>query len=87
MGGGYIAAELGYFYGTLGTNITIIGREDELLPNEDVDVREAVTEAFNERYTVHTGYSATQVESKNGTITATGENKGCEEIEATEHAE
>jgi dihydrolipoamide dehydrogenase len=65
IGGGYISAELGHFYGALGTDITIIGREDELLPNEDVDIRETVTDVFDDRYTVHTGYSATQVEYEN----------------------
>lgn len=83
IGGGYIAAELGHFYGTLGTDITIIGREDELLSNEHVDVRETVTDVFDDRYTVHTGYSATQVDSENGTITVTGESEDGDEIEAT----
>lgn len=84
VGGGYIAAELGHFFGALGTDVTIIGREDELLPNEDVDVREAVTKIFDERYTVHTGYTATHVESANGSITVTGERThGDDEITAT----
>lgn len=83
VGGGYIAAELGHFYGTLGTEITIIGRGDHLLPDEDEDVSETVTGVFEERYTVHTGFSATRVESADGKITVTAENDDGEEVEAT----
>lgn len=83
IGGGYIAAELGHFYGALGTDITIIGRATDLVPSEDVDVREAVTEVFSDRYTIHTGFRPTRVTSTTGTITVTAENETGEEIEAT----
>ena len=35
VGGGYIAAELGHFFGTFGSDVTILGRRPRLLPNTD----------------------------------------------------
>ncbi|WP_264781392.1 dihydrolipoyl dehydrogenase [Haladaptatus sp. T7] len=75
VGGGYIAAELGYFYEALGTAVTIIGRSDVLVSNEDRDVAETFTEIARRRHTVHAGYEATAVSQSNGrvTVTATAE--------------
>ncbi len=82
IGGGYIAAELAYFYGALGTDITIIEMADRMVGNEDRDVQEAFTAAFQERHDVHLGYKATQVEEADGTVTVTAENKAGETVEA-----
>ncbi|WP_440008374.1 dihydrolipoyl dehydrogenase [Halomicrococcus sp. SG-WS-1] len=83
IGGGYIAAELGHFYGALGTDITIIGRSNTLISNEDVDVRETVTDTFSEKYTVHTGFEPSRIAATNDTITVTAQNDDGEEIEPT----
>jgi mycothione reductase len=56
IGGGYIAAELGHFFGSLGTRISIIQRRDVLVPNEDEQVARKFTEVFSKKYDV---YSAT----------------------------
>lgn len=63
VGGGYIAAELGHFYGALGSEVTILGRRDRLLPNEDLAIGEAFTEAFGRKYDVRTGHEVTGVEA------------------------
>ncbi len=75
IGGGYIAAELGYFYEALGTAVTIIGRNDVLVPNEDREIAETFTEVARRRHTVHVGYEATAVTQEDGrvTVTATAE--------------
>ena len=44
MGGGYIAAELAHFFGSLGTKINIIQRRDVLVPDEDEEVARKFTE-------------------------------------------
>ena len=69
VGGGYIAAELGHFFGTFGCDVTIIGRRPNLLPEADEEIAEAFTDRYAERFTVHTGYAATAVSEANGTIT------------------
>ncbi|WP_255149373.1 dihydrolipoyl dehydrogenase family protein [Halorarius halobius] len=63
VGGGYIAAELGHFFGTFGTDVTVVGRRPHLLPETDPEVGDAFTEAFARRHTVYTGYEATAVEA------------------------
>ena len=69
VGGGYIAAELGHFFGTFGTDVTIVGRRPNLLPEADEEVAEAFTERYADRFTVHTGHSATAVSRENGSVT------------------
>lgn len=69
VGGGYIAAELGHFFGTFGSEVTIIGRRPHLLPEADTEVAEAFTARYADRFTVHTGYSATAVSEKQETVT------------------
>ncbi|MFB6177393.1 MAG: dihydrolipoyl dehydrogenase, partial [Halobaculum sp.] len=69
VGGGYIAAELGHFFGTFGTDVRIVGRRPHLLPETDPEVAEAFTDRYAERFTTHTGYTATSVSSADGRIT------------------
>lgn len=69
VGGGYIAAELGHFFGTFGSDVTIIGRRPNLLPEADEEVAEAFTDRYADRFTVHTGYAATAVSEDEGTVT------------------
>ena len=69
VGGGYIAAELGHFFGTFGSDVTIIGRRPNLLPEADPEVAEAFTDRYADRFTVHTGHAATHVSQAGGTVT------------------
>ncbi|MFO7927195.1 MAG: dihydrolipoyl dehydrogenase [Halobacteriota archaeon] len=69
VGGGYIAAELGHFFGTFGSDVTIVGRRPNLLPEADEEVAEAFTERYADRFTVHTGHAATAVSESDGTVT------------------
>ena len=50
MGGGYIAAELAHFYGTLGTKVTIIYRGSTLLRREDEQVAQRFTEVYRRKF-------------------------------------
>ncbi|WP_323192593.1 dihydrolipoyl dehydrogenase [Halostella sp. PRR32] len=69
VGGGYIAAELGHFFGTFGSDVTIIGRRPSLLPEADEEVAEAFTERYADRFNVHTRYEATAVSESDGNVT------------------
>jgi len=69
VGGGYIAAELGHFFETFGSDVTVVGRRPSLLPNADGEVAEAFTERFAERADVHAGYEATSVSQSGGEVT------------------
>jgi dihydrolipoamide dehydrogenase len=68
VGGGYIAAELGHFFGTFGSDVTVIGRRPHLLPEADAEVAAAFTDHFAERFTVHTGHAATAVSEADGAV-------------------
>ncbi|ELZ07031.1 dihydrolipoyl dehydrogenase [Natrialba aegyptia] len=78
VGGGYIGAELGYFFGALGTEVTIVGRSDRLVPREDDAVSDVVTDSLGEYCDVRTGYEATAVEEADGGIAVTAEPSGDE---------
>jgi mycothione reductase len=79
VGGGYIAAELGYFYGAMGTDVTIVGHSDTLVAREDRDISERFTEIYEQRYDVHTGYEVTAVTEDDDEIQVQGEDAGDEE--------
>jgi len=71
LGGGYIAAELAHFYGSLGTDITIIEMTDTLVGNEDTDIRQTFTDLFSDEYEVYLEHKATAVEQDGDTYTVT----------------
>jgi mycothione reductase len=52
LGGGYISAELGHFFGALGTEVTIIHRGDRLLQREDDDISRRFTDLYSRRFNV-----------------------------------
>ena len=58
IGGGYIACELAHFFGSLGTKINIIQRNDLLIPNEDTDISTRLTNIFSKKYSIYLGYNA-----------------------------
>ena len=69
VGGGYIAAELGHFFSTFGSDVTIVGRRPHLLPETDEAVADFFTETYRNRLTVHTGHEVTAATEDNGTVT------------------
>ena len=62
LGGGYIAVELGYYFESMGTDVTIIEMQDRLVSREDENVAATFTDIARERHDVYTGYRATGVE-------------------------
>ena len=66
--GGYIAAELGHFFEMFGSDVTIIGRRPNLLPEADDEVAEAFTSRYADRFTVHTGHMVTAVSENDGAV-------------------
>lgn len=73
LGGGYIAAELGYYFDALGTEVALVEMEDTLLPREDAEVAERFTDVATTRHEVYTGARVTAVEETGGTISALAE--------------
>jgi dihydrolipoamide dehydrogenase len=73
LGGGYIAAELGYYFDALGSQVTIVEMLDTLLPREDEDVAREFTEIARGRHEVYTGSRATAVRGRNGRVEVVAE--------------
>ena len=71
VGGGYIGAELAHFFEAVGTDVSLVGRSDRLVPAEDTDVSDAVTHALSERLEVYTGHEATEVTRRGDRIAVT----------------
>jgi dihydrolipoamide dehydrogenase len=69
VGGGYIAAELGGFFGTFGSDVTIVGRRPQLLPEADEAVASWFTDGYAERFDVRTGYEAVSVAESGDRVT------------------
>jgi mycothione reductase len=66
IGGGYIAAELGHFFGSLGTKINIVQKHKYLIPNEDQEISKKFTEIFSRKYNVYLQCLPELVIKKNG---------------------
>jgi mycothione reductase len=73
LGGGYIAAELGYYFDAFGTDVTMVEMLDTLVPREDSDIASAFTDIARERHTVHTGYQVSAVEQSDGELVVDAE--------------
>ena len=71
IGGGYIAAELGNFYATLGCNVTIIQRGPLLIPREDKDVAELFTKLWKEKGKVLVNTNVINVKTQRDNVVVT----------------
>ncbi len=69
LGGGYIGAELGHFFGALGTELTIINRGERLLQREDDEISQRFTDIYARRFNVCLSTGVTSVHQRNGMIT------------------
>jgi len=78
IGGGYIACELAHFFGSLGTKINIIQRNNVLIPNEDEEISQKFTEVFSKKYNVFLGYEM-------DSVTKNSMNDGNDDDEVTFH--
>ncbi|MFB6159329.1 MAG: dihydrolipoyl dehydrogenase [Candidatus Nanohalobium sp.] len=68
LGGGYITMELAYFYSRMGSDVSIIERNDRLLSQEDRDVSEKLTGIAEEEYDVYLDAEASRVEETDGRV-------------------
>ncbi len=79
IGGGYIACELAHFFGSMGSDITILQRNVRLLPDEDEEIGQKFTELFSKKCNVLLGFSAKRVEKKGGKVLVYGPDGGAVE--------
>lgn len=68
LGGGYISCELAHFYGSLGTEITILQRNILLVPREDYELAKKYTDIYKQRFNVYVGITTELIEKENNII-------------------
>ncbi|HLD79947.1 MAG TPA: dihydrolipoyl dehydrogenase [Candidatus Nanoarchaeia archaeon] len=71
IGGGYIAVELGFFYAELGTKMTILQRNEVLIPREDKEIAGLITELWKKKHTVFTSADVVKVEKQGKEVAVT----------------
>jgi len=80
IGGGYISCEMASFFGSLGSEITVIDRGELLVSNEDDEIAAKFTEVFSRQYRVVKQAAVKQVAGpppgKEGEVTVTVEASG-----------
>ncbi len=75
IGGGYIAAEYGHFFASMGTKVTIIQRGLRLLPGEEPEISELLTNEMKKRMQIFTNYEAVEAKENGGTKTVIAKNR------------
>ncbi len=76
LGGGYIAAELGHFFSSLGTRVALINRSGMLVRNEDEEIAVAFTEIVKKKYTVLLNTNVVSVVKRGKGIVVAAEHGG-----------
>ena len=66
VGGGYIAAEFGHFLSSMGSNVTIIGRNTQFLPEEEPEVSALAKKELEKHMTIFTNEEVKEVEEVGG---------------------
>ena len=74
IGGGYIAAELAHFFGSMGTKVNIFQRDTLLVNREDLEIAQTFTKIFSKKHKIFLGYVAQKVEKKSEKYLVTASN-------------
>ena len=82
VGGGYIAVEFAHFFEAMGTEVTIIQKNQRLVPDEEPEISELLRQSLSRRMTVHTGAEAVEARMDGGKI-AVRSRSGKNSIETT----
>jgi len=85
VGAGPIGMELGYFYQTYGTEVTIIEMLDQVLPLEEPDVAAEVQKAFTKKgFSIYTGARTEKFETTENGVKVTVKKMASGEVETIE---
>ncbi len=76
VGGGYVAAEFAHFFEAMGTRVTIVQRNERLVPEEEPEICDLLKAALSRRMRVLTGTEAEEVQQTGKVVTVTAREKG-----------
>jgi mycothione reductase len=75
IGGGYIAVEFAHFFEAMGTKVTILQRDERLVPEEEPEISEQLKTALSRRMTIHTNTEAIEVRQTGKVTTVTAKER------------
>jgi dihydrolipoamide dehydrogenase len=75
VGGGYIAAEYGHFFASMGSRVTIVGRNPQFLPDEEHEIAEVARKGLERHMTIVTNHEVTEVAAAGPTKVVTARNR------------
>jgi mycothione reductase len=75
IGGGYIACELGHFFSAVGTDVTIMQRNERLVPGEEPEISQLLLNKMSERMNVLTSTEAIGVKQQDGMYIVVGQDR------------
>ncbi len=64
IGGGYIAAEYGHFFSAMGSEVTIVGRNPQFLPEEEPEISALAERELQRHLKIITNHEVRKVEKK-----------------------
>ena len=77
VGGGYIAAEYGHFLSSMGSNVTIVGRNPRFLPEEEPEVSELAKKNLGKHIEIVTNHEVKEAQkTPNGTKHLIAQDRG-----------
>lgn len=80
VGGGYIAAEYGFFFDAMGSEVTILGRNPQFLPQEEPEISALALKDLGKNMKIITNHEVKEVEKiKGGKIKVIAENRETKE--------
>ncbi len=66
IGGGYIAAEFGHFFASMGSKVTIVGRNPQFVPEEEPEVSALARKELEKHMTILTNQEVKEVRETGG---------------------
>jgi mycothione reductase len=75
VGGGYIAAEYGHFFSSMGSMVTIVGRNKQFLPKEEVEISALAKRELGKHMTIITNNEVIEVSGEEGAPASNNSNK------------
>ena len=66
VGGGYIAAEFGHFFASMGSNVTIIGRNPLFVPDEEPEISGLAKKVLGRHINIITNHEVREVRETSG---------------------
>jgi len=61
VGGGYIAVEYAHFFSAMGTKVTIIERQDKLIPHEEPEISDTLKKELMKRMSIFTNVEIVEI--------------------------